>query len=62
MNTTPFKKTGLETLLTPENSALILIDHHRSNLRVSKVMIRRRSSTTSSVSQRSPDYSKSPRF
>jgi hypothetical protein len=22
MNTTPFKKTGLETLLTPENSAL----------------------------------------
>ena len=27
MNTTPFNKTGLETLLTPENSALILIDH-----------------------------------
>ena len=27
MNTTPFSKTGLETLLTPENSALILIDH-----------------------------------
>lgn len=27
MNTTSFKKTGLETLLTPENSALILIDH-----------------------------------
>ena len=27
MNTTPFNKTGLATLLTPENSALILIDH-----------------------------------
>src|SRR5580692_2618304 len=27
MNMTPFNKTGLETLLTPENSALILIDH-----------------------------------
>jgi hypothetical protein len=27
MNTTPFNKTGLEALLTPENSALILIDH-----------------------------------
>src|SRR5246127_3967400 len=27
MNATPFNKTGLETLLTPENSALILIDH-----------------------------------
>ena len=27
MKTTPFNKTGLETLLTPENSALILIDH-----------------------------------
>jgi nicotinamidase-related amidase len=27
MNMTPFNKTGLKTLLTPENSALILIDH-----------------------------------
>src|ERR1700751_3816601 len=27
MNMTPSKKTGPETLLTPENSALILIDH-----------------------------------
>src|ERR1700746_687459 len=27
MNMTPFNKTGLEALLTPENSALILIDH-----------------------------------
>jgi|SRR5579862_5801735 len=27
MNTTSFNKTGLEALLTPENSALILIDH-----------------------------------
>ena len=27
MNATSFNKTGLETLLTPENSALILIDH-----------------------------------
>src|ERR1700752_3981458 len=27
MNTTPFNKIGLETLLTPENCALILIDH-----------------------------------
>jgi len=27
MNRTPFNKTGLETLLTPENSAVILIDY-----------------------------------
>ena len=30
MNMTPFNKTGLETLLTPENSALILIEHQPS--------------------------------
>ena len=35
MNTTPFKKTGLETLLTPENSALILIDHQPFQFAVS---------------------------
>lgn len=27
MNTSPFKKTGLDAMLTPDNCALILIDH-----------------------------------
>lgn len=61
MNTTPFNKTGLETLLTPENSALILIDRQPFQF-ASLNSHDPQTSTTSSVSQRSPSYSKSPRF